>query len=448
MKVRLWIVSCLAVGLGLTALAGPLSGSWDVGGTFVYDVDERLKLDSFRSTFAAAYSACEWTFGATAVFEKHHFTNLLFETAGSAGAFGLYGVLDFIPQTPSFKYLAGAVNTTIAGVTLYTIGMLHNSNSGLNPAPNIGIGYSVGGFGNVGECRVFVEAQFNFSSTLYRLYNFGYDYVVDRLTYYDACTGVKTGQWLVNTASCNPQWDGLDIYVEYPFACFDLLTTVDFSCTEGFESVCFIVEDICLGLDWLILSELDICFAVQTQFFAPEERILKSLEKTVIPYIDVVVGDCFCFTPVISLQPLGTAGIGGIEFNALLLEYATGQGVTFKAGDLFDNTWGPINQQLTWCFDHSGDLVVSNWYPLCCVPPGYDEYFAVLVDGDACCGGTFSVSVFNWFASQQQAAAFIDWIETEVDFFVDIGWNTSLYVGIDLDAQGLDNATLGATVVF
>jgi hypothetical protein len=245
---------------------------------------------------------------------------------------------------------------------------------------------------------------------------------------------LKTEQWAVQTDTCCLCWDGLDIYIEHPFACFDLLTTVDFSCANGFESVCFIVEDICLGLEWLTLTELDICFEVQA--------------KTVTPYIDLVVGDCFCFTPYISLQPAGLTDSGGIEFNALLVEWDLGQGVTFKAGDMFDNTWGAINYQLTWCFDHSGDLVVSNWYPLCCMPQGYDEYFAILVDGDACCGGTFSVSVFNWFAIQQQGTAFMDWIETEVDIFFDVGWNTSLYMGIDLDAQGLDNATLGVTVIF
>ena len=209
-----------------------------------------------------------------------------------------------------------------------------------------------------------------------------------------------------------------------------------------------VVEDICLGLDWLILSELDICFEVQTEFVEAQEVVVRTLEKTVIPYIDIVVGDCLCFTPYISLQPVGTAGIGGIEFNALLVEWDMGQGVTFKAGDMFDNTWGPINYQLTWCFDHSGDLVPTTWYANYCVPAGYDEYFAILVDGNVCCGGTFSVSMFNWFANQQQGTAFMDWIETEVDIFVDIGWNSSLYMGIDLDAKGLDNATLGVTVIF
>ena len=447
MKKALVISFLLVAGLGLAAFAGPLSGSWSISGNIGYtdegQVAELLVLNAFYSTLVLDYTTCGWTFSSTADFDKHDFTNLYFEGTGAVGAFGFYGVLDFIPQTPSFDFLIGFVDLSIAGVTAYAGGGIRNFDAGIDDTPNTGVGFVVGGFGVAGDCSVWVEAQFNFSALIGSIEYRGYDATIARTLYYDTylCAEVKPG-YNVQTAGCTAAWSGLDVYVRYPFACFDLLTTVAFDCEVGFDEVCFKIDDICTGLDWLLLDDLDICFNVQT--------------KSVCGQFELVLGDCLCFTPYLSLVMDGDHGmIDGIQLNALTIEYDMGQGVTFKAGTLFNNSWGntgfaKIDDDATcdsdddMCWDSDGGLTdVAG----CCIDATYDEYFAILVDGDACCGGAFSVEVFNWF-EDEQTDSFMDWEETEVDISIGIGSNTTLSVGFDLDMDGLDNMGLGVKFTF
>jgi len=456
MKKALVISLLVVTGLGLAAFAGPLSGSWDMWAMLTVDKGtEILSMPLFGTTLAIDYTTCGWTFGSTAKFDKHAFTNLFFEGAGSVGAFGFYSVLDFVPQTPSFKFLAGFADLSIAGMTMYAGGMLYNFNHSTALAPSNGIGYIIGGYGIAGDCSVWVEAQFNAPSSIYTVWAYGYDSMLEWILYYDTDTcGWEKPAWTVLTATCTPAWSGLDIYVEYPFACFDLLTTVNFDCTNGFDNVCFKIDDICTGLDWLLLDDLDICFNVQT--------------KSAVGQFELVLADCACFTPYLSLVMGGGTEeapandyITGIQLNALTIEYDMGQGVTFKAGTLFNRVWGdtgfakigdtPTDSDDTYCWTHSGDLLASSYYGTgCCVDAAlgtYDEYFAVLIDGDACCGGAFSVSAFNWF-DDDLTASFMDWVETEVDISVGIGSNATLSVGFDLTKDGLDNMVLGVKFTF
>jgi len=429
------VISLLAVvGLGLAAFAGPLSGCWDLG--TILEVDkgtEQVEMLWFGSTLTLDYTTCGWSFGSTAKFSKHAFTNLFFDAAGSVGAFGFYGVLDFVPQTPSFKFLAGFADLSIAGVSLYAGGMVYNFNHSTALDPNIGIGYIVGGYGVAGDCSIWVEAQFNAPSQIYTVYAYGYQSLLDWILYYDTdvCAWQKPA-WTVQTATCTAAWSGLDVYVEYPFACFDLLTTINFDCENGFDQVCFEIDDICTGLDWLLLDDLNICFNVQT--------------KSACGQFELVLSDCVCFTPYLNLVVEQNA-ITGIELNALTIEYDMGQGVTFKAGTLFDATWGftgiakvdddaaACDTGYAYCWDETGGLTR---FADCCINDTYDEYFAILVDGDACCGGAFSVSVYNWF-NDELTDAFMDWVETELDIMLGVGSNTTFYFGVDLDAEGLDN---------
>jgi hypothetical protein len=419
-------------------------------------------MEWFDSTLTLDYTTCGWTFSSTAIFEKHFFSNLFFEAEGSVGAFGFYGVLDFNPQTPSFKYMLGAVDVSIAGVTFYGIGMIYNGNWNNALPPDSGIGAIVGGYGVAGDCSVWVEAQFNMGGILWAVHLFGYDWVIDHVTWYDSgvyCTGwEKPTSWLFGLVQtdCCLCWSGLDIYVEYPFACFDLLTTLAFGCTTGFESVCFKIDDICLGIDWLILDDLDICFTVQT--------------KSVCAQFELVLADCICFTPYLSLAMHGQEGnnafIDGIVLNALTVEYDMGQGVTFMAGTLFNRVWGDTgiakwdhdppetgdcDSDSTWGWTAAGAL---SEYAACWVDyepdmemSRYDEYFAILVDGDACCGGAFSVSVFNWF-DDNQVGAFMDWVDTRAAISVGIGSNTTISSSFSLTAGGLNWVIMGVCFTF
>jgi len=454
MKKALVIAFVLVLGLGVAAFAGPLSGSWSMWAQLTVDKDigEALRMPAFGTTLELDYTVCGWTFGSTAKFSKHAFDNLWFDAVGSVGAFGFYGVLDFVPQTPSFKFLAGFVDVSIAGVTLYAGGMLYNFGYA-TLTPDIGSGFIVGGYGAAGACSIWVEAQFNMAATIGTVYWYGYDSMIEWILYYDTdeCAWYKPGL-TVQTAGCTAAWSGLDIYIEYPFACFDLLTTVNFNCTVGFNKVGFYIDDIDLGIPWLLLDDLNIVFTVQT--------------KSVCGQFELVLADTTCFTPYLSLVMDPThAYITGIALNALTIEYDMGQGVTFKAGTLFNRSWGDTgfakvgdtatcDGDYAFCWTHAGELLMSGYYGTgCCVDYGitgtarYDEYFAILIDGDACCGGAFSVSAFTWF-DDDQTDAFMDWVETEVDISVGFGSNTTLSVGFDLKADGLDNMVIGVKFIF
>ena len=446
MKKALVISLLLVAGLGLAAFAGPLSGSWCVYTGF--DEFQPVSMLYFESDVTLDYTTCGWTFSSTAVMEKHHFGNLYFEAEGAIGAFGFYGVLDFIPQTPSFKFMAGAVDLSIAGMTAYAIGVLSNAKAGTAPPPDgidNGLGYNVGAFGDAGVCSFWFEAQFNLATTIADIYDYGYDYVVGELLAFDPCTGAKGIGYDVLQTGCNPAWTGLDAYIEFPFACLDLITKVSFGCAVGFEQVCFELNDLCLGIDWLLLDDLNICFEVQT--------------KTVCAEIELVLGECVCIVPTLSLidTPLNGAGapvgVGGISLDAVQIEYDMGQGVTFKAGHLFNAMRGRVGNcrgEKEWHWDASGEL--QPWYKAdCWISTDWDEYIAVLIDGDACCGGAFSVEVFNWFWTGQDdlvATNFMDWVQTRAALKIGVGANTTLGFKVRLGQAGLARVDLSACFTF
>ena len=444
MKKALVISFLLVAGLGLAAFAGPLSGSWCIGTGF--DQFQPVSMSYFESTVALDYTTCGWTFSATAVIEKHHFSNLYFEAEGSVGAFGFYGILDFIPQTPSFGFMAGAANLSIAGMTGYVIGVLSNANAGVYGAADNGLGYNVGAFGDAGVCSLWVEAQFNLAATIGDIFDYGYDYVVGELLSFDPCTGAKGLGYDVLQTGCNPAWTGLDVYVTFPFACMDLTTIVNFGCADGFEQICFQLDDLCIGIDWLLLDDLNICFELQT--------------KTVCAEIELVLADCVCIVPTLSLIEGATpVSLAGISLDAVTIEYDMGQGVTFKAGHLFN----PVRPRVGNCrsatynyhWDSSGALV-SQYYTNCWITYNAagaypDEYFAILIDGDACCGGAFSVSVYNWFDTMQflpSTTNFMDWVQTRAALEIGIGSNTTLGFGIRLGLAGLQRIDLSACFTF
>jgi hypothetical protein len=336
--------------------------------------------------------------------------------------------------------MAGAVDLSIAGMTGYVIGVLSNAHAGTDFDIDNGLGYNVGAFGDAGVCSFWFEAQFNLATTIADIYDYGYDYVVGELLAFDPCTGAKGIGYDVLQTGCNPAWTGLDVYIEYPFACMDLITKVSFGCEEGFEQICFELNDLCLGIDWLLLDDLNICFEVQT--------------KTVCAEIELVLGDCVCIIPTLSLIEGNTAvSVGGISLDAVQVEYDMGQGVTFKAGHLFNAMRprvGNCRGAKEWHWDASG--VLQPWYKAdCWISTDWDEYIAVLIDGDACCGGAFSVSVFNWFWTGQDDAVatnFMDWVQTRAALKIGLGANTTLGLKLRLGQAGLARVDLSACFTF
>jgi len=467
MKKALVISFLLVAGLGLAAFAGPLSGSWEVSMKFEDVVLQTaagvvaanvLNVSSFDSVLTLDYTTCGWTFGSTAIFDKYDFENLFFTAEGSVGAFGFFAGIDFNPQSTSFKNTVAAVNLSIAGVTVYGIGVINNFTHNAAPTgpltTEIGIGYVLGGYGVAGDCSVYVEAQWNMKSKLSTVYGYGYDYLIDNLFAYDWCDGWSKGLSTVQS-TCNAAWSGLDIYVEYPFSCATVLTKINFDCAQGFDYICFEIDDIGLGsnLDWLLLDDFNICFGVNY--------------KQVCADIDLVIGDTACFTPYLSLDMDATGTIiQGIELNALTVEWDMGQGVVFKAGDILNATFSSfrsddddnISYVSTYCFQYDGTLVsygdvasvAAGWAygsgGVCCYNTDYNEFIGLEIDGDACCGGAFDVGIYNWFNAG--GTNLFDWQETTASIAVGIGSNTTLKASLSLHNAGLNWFKVGAKFAF
>lgn len=466
------VTSVLVVGLAAVGFSGPLSGVWSVIGNLEYDTNEQVHLTSFESLLDIDYTVGGWTLGAVARLTRDYFDFIFFDAMGSVGAIDFYSKLVFYTRYNRFHYWGNLVTLSIAGLDLYTILFASNrifiyrqfvsgigwANVGtITATDSIGTGLLVGGWGDFGDCTIYGQVRYNATlASGWMVYAYGYDWVRNELGFHnEAYSGigchdywnwVGEAAFLPQTASCGLCWSGFEVGVFYPFACFDLTTSLYFTCEEGFDYARFQFEDICLGLDWLELEKLRIEFDVQT--------------KSVGTYFCLEVADCVCFTPYLSLVPsqYGTSTfIDGIALNALTLRYDMGQGVTFKAGTLFATGTGIAVNGFTggwwwygcaepWyssinlfhAFTETGEVISTNeGGSLSCVYNiGYDEYFGVFIDGDSCCGGVFDVWIMNWF-EDSQTGGFMDWAETVGNLSIGIGSNTTLNLKISLTAPGL-----------
>lgn len=234
--------------------------------------------------------------------------------------------------------------------------------------------------------------------------------------------------------------------VQAPFACLDLTTVIDFTCERGFNYARFLLEDICLGLSWLELAYLDVTFG------SSDEKD-EGLEKAVDWRLDLVVADCVCLTPYLTLQQQGTA-VTGIELAAITVDYSMGQGVRFKAGHRF-RRW-PWYDFLDWYryewfgftwWGEIGSSFSDPFFTNCSWNYESEEYIALEIDGDTCCGGAFNAWVSNWFDSDQ-VGGFMDWAKAIIGLDVGIGFNTTLAIHSILSPNGIVFLDIGAEVLF
>lgn len=450
------VVCCLlVVGLGVVAIAGPMSGTWS---SFIeYHQFQPVSASAFLSLFEMDYTTCGWTLGAGVLFDLPRFDDFWVDLAGTVGAVDVYSVAWFDPDAISpfskFYRFISSLRLYVAGVNTY---LIHNIQGGLllinwldwrkglttvTLAPGeIATTSFFGGWGSFGSCTLWAELRFNAAfSQIESIRTHGYDYVLERFGPYYFCD-IWDPVWPIDFSfhpqetGCDPRWSGLDVIVETPFSCLDLVTQIDFDCKEGFRRTTFEVEDICLGFSWLELAYLSLSFDIQS--------------KSLGGKFDLVLADCACFTPYLTLLQADTT-ITGISLQAITVEYDMGQGVAFKAGHRFaeTNSWYDYNPDLpedsTWyAFTKWGDVAP---YPAfwCLHNVQDEEFFAILIDGDSCCDGLFDVWVFNWFDVDQNATAFMDWSETIAGMEVGVGRNTILYLGLSLNSNGLNWARTG-----
>jgi len=491
-----WLIGwLLVVGLSVGAFAGPLSGQWSVWGRLEYDIDERVMLVAFETLFEIDYTTCGWTLTGSALFSNHEFEYLWFTAGGSLGAIDFYSALTFgVPGTcgavlltnapldtnyvnnhvtirrgMDFLSLFSSARMSIAGVDLYGIfavlkqyGLIDNFNhvdgfapkvNGLYSDSTIGAGLLVGGSGSAGDCNICVQIGFNFwrwrtdAAFAPCVCHYGWDWILPTFTPIECCDGWigPDCMWWVDPTCCLC-FSYATIYLEQSFACFDLKVDVLLSCDYGFDSIAFTLCDICLGLPWLELGALEVVFAYTHGI---DSEVVGGYQKNVWGHFGLIVADCLCFTPYLSLDVDPPLELDGIALEALTVEYDMGQGVTFKAGHRFSYAfswldWEDCEEAWFMAFGETGDVVkwTDDMYCEPCLMP-WDEYIGFMIDGDSCCGGHFDAWIFTWFETTL-TSAFMDWAETRVKLDVDIGTNFTLMLKMSLNAQGLNWFTVGA----
>lgn len=435
MKRVLVLALLCAFGIGAATFAGPISGMWDTDINFhIVAADGSIHVNWFTSRLDVNYSVGGWIFGSTVLFDLAGMNNLYFDASGTLGAFSFTSLLDFNPTIPEFVQWDNVALVSIAGVNIYALFSLEN----IDPGNGIGVGYTVGGWGSAGDAKFYGEVRFNLANTLGTIYWYGFDYLLknNEIYYSSSCTNVKGYFIDVVQSQCTAAFSGVSLAVAFPFACLNPQVFLEFDCITGFKNVTLEFDDVCLGLDWLKLAELDISFTVQT--------------KSVSWWFKTILGDCVCLTPYVSVvykTDGGSSEITGIELNALLLKY-TWNGVTFTAGEIFgDATWpmGTYGEYL-WGFTKAG-VLKSTYYDcqLVKVSGNYaDEFFGVTVTGDSCCGGSFSAGVFNFFDAGGSGSGIFDWILTVITLDYGIASNLSVNMGLEVaQGAGFNSLTVG-----
>jgi hypothetical protein len=427
------VLGLLVLGLGAAVYAGPLTGSWAT--TIRFD-GSPLAILGFESVLQIDYAVGGWVLGANAIFNATAFDNLFFEADGQLGAFRFNSMLDFEPQTPSFMAWTNAAALSLAGVDVFALFMVKNL--GTADAPIIGSGATIGLVGSAGDISWTVITAFNMPVNGYYWWAYGYDWMIARDAYKSSCYAFggwskpSALPWSVQTQGCCVCWSGTSIYVDFPFTCLDVTAYVDFTCTAGFSGFGLYLTGIESGLGWLTIEEVDIDFTVDS--------------KAVTTYFGLSFGDWGCVRPYFTLEGADTT-ITGITLNALLLTYSF-NGVTFKAGEIFDNTWyswALPGDPETWGFTKTGGL---SYTAACIYNIAYDEYFGVEIDGDSCCGGSFKVGIYSFFDIDQDGTSLFDWAELLGSVSLGIGSNTTLYFGASYLNTGLNWFEVGLKFVW
>jgi hypothetical protein len=406
-----------ALGLGVAAFAAPMYGSWDTEICFrVQTTDNAVFIDSFYSEIGIGYLVGGWDFGMYMELDETGLTGIYFLADGSLGAFSFYSLLEFDPVNVAFSEWDNAASISLAGVNLYGLFSLENIGG------DIGSGWGVGGYGSAGDISVHAEALFNLDSPFYPpifwIDALGYDGFLSFNTNGYSPYGISRGDMIaVVQTSCAVAFSEFNLYARFPFTCLDLLVTLNFTCANGFEIVCFKIDDIELG-QWFYLDDLDICFTVQT--------------KSVVVDFELVLGDTGCFVPYFRIDQEGN-NINGIIFDAFTIEYSW-NGVTFTAGHLF-NYDEYIGFSTTGVLRDSGSVVMYG-------DVAVDEFFGVTAEGDSCCGGLWSAGVYNFFLTGGSPGIF-DWVKTTGDLEFGLASNLSITAGVEFSVDGLDEFCVG-----
>ena len=473
------VVACVVIiGLGSAGVGGELTGFaysalWlDLSGSAVNTMN-------FFGVIDIDYRMGEFTLGSTAiVYSGVGLTDLMFDAYGWLGSVYGSSIVVFDASGSQSEALTAWTSIAwleIAGVDLYAFSSLGRDYR----SSEIGIGYALGGQGMAGDISLAVEAQFNMVDPVpylppltsgsclqppflvegYRLAARGWSCQL-----YEPGTNFFQGfllpggmNWLfpryglVGQPSCCSWFSGFDFVANIPFGCLDLWAHGRFSCDLGFDFIEFETYDIEL-LSWLELDFLQVRFTVQT----------KSLSSD----FDLILFESVCIDPIFELE-IEDMGVKGITLRGLVAAYEVSPGVLFKAGTIIQPDDPADNHGYS--FDAQGDpwpcmgdpdvepeILCPPYWSLGALPTsGYDEYIAIIVDGDSCCGGAFMFSIFNWFDTGDDdlygppdPAGIFDWEASEVSFSVGIGSNFTLLGGLSVTNEDLGYLKIGVEFLF
>jgi hypothetical protein len=462
------VLSLLVLSLGVAAYGGTFTGSWDTNFCVSWTTAGAVTFGPFESMLYVDYTVCDWTFGSNAYFGLGGLSSLWFDASGSLGAFSFAGIIEFSPADAAFVDAELVGQVSIAGVDFYALFAMSNLvyddqdpyTWGLQPGTGVGVGAAYGLIADVGDCTFGAEINFGAGDHIYWAYFYGVlgwygNY--DGYQFCDFATVFTTGGFADNDLTCDLLFTGLSAMVEFPFTCLDVVAIADFSCTNGFEQICFLIRGLDIGVSWFDIDSLSICY-----FPAVGEQ---TSGKTVCIDFDLTLGDAICVTPYFDIVMDGTYVVDGIELTALLLTYNY-NGVTFKAGEIFNHGWERESEYLNawnycsqsnemWYFTPCGDLTRREgygcafrwWDGVTMAPHPYagiiagapdvpvyiypNEMFGVTIDGDSCCGGAFDVCLFNFFVADTTAKyGIFGWLGSYASVTLDIG--TQTYIGASL----------------
>ena len=318
MKKALVLTLAFALGLGIAAFAGPLTGEWSSSIT----IDPQAQTQTFTafgSTITVDYTVGGWVFESVTGFSLTGWTKQAFSADGVLGAFTIGSDLVFAPATAAFTSWDTTGDVSIAGVAFNGEFLLTDGGSG----------WTFGASGDAGDLSLGADVYFNSKPT-------------------------SSGLALVETDSYCFCFTSVDFTASFPFACIDDVdVTLGFS-QLGFDGVTFKAKSIAVpSISWLTFDAA-LTFTTQTD-------TQKTL--TLTPVINL--GDFTCITLYYDLITTNTYEINGIDFYALGLSYKWGD-VSFSDISIFNVTKYIANVDKTWKPAYWEEFSISSSADSCC----------------------------------------------------------------------------------
>jgi len=378
MKKALVLSLVMVLGLGVASFAQTLGGSWDT--TITIDPTLATPIE-ISSELIVTYEVSGWSFTSDTTLSDAGWVGQEFVVGGSLGAFTLGSTLTFDPTAAPANFFSSWVVTgglSLAGVSFDATfaSALHDVMLELSASGSAGL--------------VDVGAVVTFGSL-----------------YIDTA-----GEWATydtgNPPTCDFDWYGVDITVDFPFNCAVVASTISFDCA-GFEYVEFAIEGIAVPtLPWLTL-DATLTFETQT----------KTLVLT--PVIDF--GPTLCFDLYLDMDGLASELPGILGFtNGLIWIQGIGIEVEF-GGVVFTGIsfWDPRVDDA----DKPGLLADTIYW----------EAYQIATTDTGCCG-PFAFDITLYFLEDSDQLFDVSLIEAEMSIQVATQFTFSTGISIDLDAAG------------